>query len=472
MKRLLLVAAVALTAVGAARADTFIVVPSPAAPAGVSSQPAALEFSSFGSGQIVGEASQPSMSALQGLWVGAGTTYGIPWQVLAAINKIESNFGRNMGPSSAGAIGWMQFMPSTWSRWGTDANGDGTADPWNAADAIYSAGRYLEAAGGRTDLRRAIFAYNHADWYVNEVLTLASLYAGGGADVVFSLDRLQIAVDAARKKVAEANSSLVAANAAAQALARREHRMLRRADAARLLSDALALRKQAVQIGVRRYAADGRVRSLRDGLAAARGTLQAARERSQAASFAPAAALLLSAPAYSGRYVFPVGGGPDTVSVGHYHHDYPAADIAAPEGAPVYALADAIVVRGWAEPNGNCGIGATLTTADGQTWTYCHLSYLDGAVTAGASLAAGAPIGLVGSTGDATGPHLHLQLDPTKAYPQDEPWFRGFAGSAFRWQNDDSGRNLASVTKVGAPVFAVDSDPVVQFSQDVAYFTR
>ncbi len=363
-------------------------------------------------------------------------------------------------------------MPSTWSRWGTDADGDGTADPWGAADAIYSAGRYLEAAGGRTDLRRAIFAYNHADWYVNEVLSLASLYAGGGADVVFSLDRLQIAVDAARKKVAGASSSLAAAAAAAHALARRENRLLRRAETTPLLSDALELRKQAVQIGVRRYAAAAHVRGLRDALAAARRTLDAARERSQAASFAPAAALLLSAPAYSGRHVFPVGGGPETVSVSHHHHDYPAADIAAPEGAPVYALADALVVRGWAESNGSCGIGATLTTTDGQTWTYCHLSYLDGSVRAGARLAAGAPIGLVGSTGHATGPHLHLQLDPTNAYPQDASWFRAFAGSAFRWQDEDSGSSVASVTTAGAPVFAVDSDPVVQFSQDIAYFTR
>ena len=52
------------------------------------------------------------------LWQSAGQTYGVPWQVLAAINKIESNFGQNMGPSSAGAVGWMQFMPSTWARYG------------------------------------------------------------------------------------------------------------------------------------------------------------------------------------------------------------------------------------------------------------------------------------------------------------------------------------------------------------------
>ena len=63
------------------------------------------------------------------LWQRPAQAYGIPWQVLAAINKIESNFGQNMGPSSAGAVGWMQFMPSTWLRWGIDASGDGIADP-------------------------------------------------------------------------------------------------------------------------------------------------------------------------------------------------------------------------------------------------------------------------------------------------------------------------------------------------------
>ena len=84
---------------------------------------------------------------LLALWRSAGQAYGVPWNVLAAINKIESNFGRNMGPSSAGAIGWMQFMPSTWLRWGTDADGDGIADPWNPVDAIYSAARYLAASG-------------------------------------------------------------------------------------------------------------------------------------------------------------------------------------------------------------------------------------------------------------------------------------------------------------------------------------
>src|SRR5207237_2973190 len=76
---------------------------------------------------------QLPLSSLHVLWQQAGQAYGIPWNVLAAINKIESNFGQNMGPSSAGAVGWMQFMPSTWLRWGVDGDGDGVADPWNAA---------------------------------------------------------------------------------------------------------------------------------------------------------------------------------------------------------------------------------------------------------------------------------------------------------------------------------------------------
>jgi murein DD-endopeptidase MepM/ murein hydrolase activator NlpD len=473
VKRLVLVAAVALTVVGAAHADTFAVVSPPA------SQPQApVAFSSLGAaGQ---DQSQPSMAGLKALWMGAGAQYGIPWQVLAAINKIESNFGRNMGPSSAGAIGWMQFMPDTWMRWGTDADGDGTASPWSAPDAIYSAARYLQGAGGNTDLRRAVFAYNHADWYVNEVLGLASLYAGGGSlsaggnpDVVFTLDRLQLSIDSARKKVADVNSRLVDATAADDALAGKENRMLRRADSAPLLSDSLELRKRAVLIGVRRYAADNRVRSLRNTLTRAHEALQSARDQARTASFAPAAAQLLASPVYSGGYVFPVGGGPGVVSVSHHHHDYPAADIDAPEGSPIYALADATVDRAWSAPNGNCGIGATITTADGQSWTYCHMSYLDVGVQAGARLTAGAQMGLVGQTGHATGPHLHLQLDPTNAYPQSEAWFQSFAGSAFRWQDAGSGQqSLDTVAAPSAPVFEVASDPVIGFSQDITYFTR
>ena len=207
-----------------------------------------------------------SFQELSALWHRAGAAYGIPWQVLAAINKIESNFGRNMGPSSAGAVGWMQFMPSTWLRWGTDANGDGVADPWAPEDAIFSAARYLAAAGGRTDLYRGVFAYNHADWYVRDVLELAQLYGNGGGVLAFTLDRLQVELDAARKKVAKANRRLVRAAERARAHRRAERSLLARAERSRLLSTRLALERRAVQAGVRAHAA-GEVVAVRRELA-------------------------------------------------------------------------------------------------------------------------------------------------------------------------------------------------------------
>ncbi len=116
----------------------------------------------------------------------AATTYGLGPQgpaILASINGIESAFGTNMGPSSAGAIGWMQFLPSTWETWGVDANGDGVRDPYDPEDAIFAAARYLNASGMPVDTYSAIFAYNHADWYVAEVLANASCYGAMGGGV-------------------------------------------------------------------------------------------------------------------------------------------------------------------------------------------------------------------------------------------------------------------------------------------------
>ena len=100
--------------------------------------------------------------------------------ILAAINEIESGFGQNLGPSSAGAEGWMQFMPSTWATYGVDADHDGTKDPNNPNDAIFAAARYLRAAGMPEDPEGAVFAYNHADWYVAEVMARAACFSGIG----------------------------------------------------------------------------------------------------------------------------------------------------------------------------------------------------------------------------------------------------------------------------------------------------
>jgi len=107
------------------------------------------------------------------IYQAAAAQYDVPWEVLAAINSVETDFGRNVNVSSAGAQGWMQFMPSTWDMYGVDANLDGRKDAGNPADAIFAAARYLKAAGGSQDIRRAIFAYNHAGWYVDMVMAKA-----------------------------------------------------------------------------------------------------------------------------------------------------------------------------------------------------------------------------------------------------------------------------------------------------------
>jgi murein DD-endopeptidase MepM/ murein hydrolase activator NlpD len=449
VRRAALLALVALSLVaGTAKADVFQVVSS-SSTAFVPPPPAVPQ--------------QLDSAQLLGLWQGAGAEYGVPWQVLAAINKVESNFGRNMGPSSAGAVGWMQFMPATWMEWGIDASGDGVADPWNAADAIYSAARYLAAAGAPNDLYRAVFAYNHADWYVQEVLAIAQLY-GTDQTVAFSLDQMQQQLDAARHDVAVAGDRVAAAAKQAAALQRR-------ADRTTLLSDRLVLEQKATLAAIRR---DGAARAL----AQARRALAKAQQASKAASFNPTAGGLLGGPSYAAGYVFPVGGGPGVVSASHSHHDYPAVDIAAPLGEPVYALASSVVVRSWNAPDPRCGIGLTLQAFDGQTWTYCHLSVLDPSVVPGAALTAGQQVGLVGQTGDATGPHLHLQLQPATAWPQQEAWFEGFAGSAFSWQDgpDSEGSQPTTAVRGLAMVAAPQPAPVFQVvpaqSEGVVLFSR
>jgi transglycosylase-like protein with SLT domain len=127
---------------------------------------------------------------LLSIYQAAGIEYGIRWEVLAAINEIETDYGRNLNVSSAGAVGWMQFMPATWAVYGIDANKDGRKDPYNPVDAIFAAARYLKAAGYERDVRAAIFAYNHADWYVDSVLLRARLIAGVPADLIGALTGL------------------------------------------------------------------------------------------------------------------------------------------------------------------------------------------------------------------------------------------------------------------------------------------
>jgi cell wall-associated NlpC family hydrolase len=287
MRRLLplLAAVLALAASSTASADTFRVErPHASGPSSASfSSGPAISFSQTQSGAM-------PFAALRAIWQAAGNAYAIPWPVLGAINKVETNFGQNLGPSSAGAVGWMQFMPSTWARWGIDANGDGVADPNNPTDAIFSAARYLVGCGGQFDIARAVYCYNHSHSYVSEVLGLAALYGSGGGSFtgggIFSVD-LQPQLDSVRKQIAGSKTQLAAARAQAGKLAHAEHRFLLAAATAPLLSTQLAAHKRAVLLEVRRHAAEARARRLQRSLDTANTRLGRLQEQASNPTFIP-----------------------------------------------------------------------------------------------------------------------------------------------------------------------------------------
>jgi soluble lytic murein transglycosylase-like protein len=124
------------------------------------------------------------------IYKAAAVQYGVPWQILAAINEIETNYGTDLSVSSAGAIGWMQFMPATWLQYGVDALNAGYADPYNPVDAIFAAARYLRAAGAATNLQAAILAYNHSEEYVSSVLLRAKLISAYPKAIIATLTGL------------------------------------------------------------------------------------------------------------------------------------------------------------------------------------------------------------------------------------------------------------------------------------------
>jgi cell wall-associated NlpC family hydrolase len=117
---------------------------------------------------------------------------GLSWPVLAGVGKVESDHGRAPDlVSSAGALGPMQFLPGTWTSYGADGDGDGRADPFDPADAIPAAARYLCALGTGRDVRAALVSYNcgnpgpacaaAATGYAARVLSAAAGYAGSPA---------------------------------------------------------------------------------------------------------------------------------------------------------------------------------------------------------------------------------------------------------------------------------------------------
>jgi len=155
----------------------------------------------------VPEISPEKAARLQALYRTAGRKYNIPAEYLKAINKVETDFGRNTGQyrvldvlraserdefhqicaengmnalsvkgSSAGAIGFMQFMPSTWQKY-KDASGNLPYNPWDEEDSIFAAARLLAENGGKEEMYRAIFNYNPDPDYVDEVTRLARLYS-------------------------------------------------------------------------------------------------------------------------------------------------------------------------------------------------------------------------------------------------------------------------------------------------------
>jgi murein DD-endopeptidase MepM/ murein hydrolase activator NlpD len=155
------------------------------------------------------------------LYQAAATRYRLPWTLLAGIGMEETNHGRNHATSSAGAQGLMQFMPTTFAAYAVDGNADGRTTINDPADSIYTAAAYLVASGalrGPDGIRQALFAYNHADWYVGDVLSYAHAYGGGqvlagtsdcgpgtgdGNPALgpVSSDRLQIVLDWAHNKL-------------------------------------------------------------------------------------------------------------------------------------------------------------------------------------------------------------------------------------------------------------------------------
>lgn len=124
----------------------------------------------------------PVPAQIDTLYHQAASQFHLPWTLLAGIGMEETGHGRTTAVSSAGAQGVMQMLPATFTANAVDGDHDGHTDITNPADNIFSAAHYLAASGATTGpdgIRRAIFAYNHATWYVNDVLYYAQTYSTG-----------------------------------------------------------------------------------------------------------------------------------------------------------------------------------------------------------------------------------------------------------------------------------------------------
>jgi len=154
------------------------------------------------------------------LYQEAGLAFDVPWEVLAGVGKVECDHGRNPDPAcwkegaenAAGAGGPMQFLASTWQQYGLAANGSGAPDRWDPADAIVSAANFLKANGAPENIDAALFAYNHSDVYVQQVLAWAGLYASSysatGSTATYAVSGAQAPSAAAQAAIAFALSQL------------------------------------------------------------------------------------------------------------------------------------------------------------------------------------------------------------------------------------------------------------------------
>jgi soluble lytic murein transglycosylase-like protein len=299
------------------------------------------------------------------IYVAAGRAYDVPWNLLAAINQIETDFGRiGRQVSTAGALGWMQFMPGTWKTYGVDASGDGVADPYNPVDAIYAAARYLRAGGAPGDLRRAVFAYNHADWYVDSVLKTASIYGSLPGGLVAETGSLAFGRFPVLGRVSYGDDFRRARAAGAPA---RGLTIDGRAGAAAVATQAVTVRRILLDerlAGAFRFRPlPGRGLSRRAGLAAPE----------PSANAVPLAALRVGPPA-TGRA--PLGAGAPGTTV-------------APRGA---------LPRGFARSDVP-GIGVVVEDALGNRYRYGGLARVARGVRPGARLSGGKTVGRLSSDG-------------------------------------------------------------------------
>ncbi|MGB9848822.1 MAG: peptidoglycan DD-metalloendopeptidase family protein [Moorellaceae bacterium] len=286
--------------------------------------------SGFRSGAPTGAAVADIPAEHLPIFIKAQEKYGVSWAVLAAIAKTESDFGRNMKVSSAGAIGYMQFMPDTWEAYKQDGNGDGRFDPSDPWDAVFSAANMLRANGFDTDPQGAVYAYNHAWWYVRKVFEQAAAYSS---------------------------------------------------------------------------------------------------------TMLPTAKGVWPLPPQYREVTSPFGERINPMTGLLSFHE--GADIAAPEGTPVYAVLGGVVtLAGWDDALGYCLV---VSSPGGVRVMYGHLSRFT--VVVGDQVGAGQTIAYSGNTGWSTGPHLHLQVEVNGRSCDPMEWLGMASGGTDRMVGSDGAAN-------------------------------